>query len=87
MTYRRFLATFHRPSGFTLMWVFWIATFGVIEGIALARPAKGDTLSEHVWRWFHVADQDVPWWRLLRAVLAGFCVWLGIHFVGGGRLM
>lgn len=62
---------------FTVAWVVWIAAFGVIEGIALRRKERGDTLSEHVWA---VLRRPGPWWFLA----AGFLVWLTAHFLGFG---
>lgn len=38
----------------TIPWVMWGVMFVIIEGIALRTRAPGDTLSEHVWRWFRV---------------------------------
>ncbi|WP_128637455.1 hypothetical protein [Streptomyces sp. C] len=71
---------------FTAAWVAWIASFVVIEGVALARRQPGDTLSEHVWKWFHTAKDTVPdgTTRLRRAVLACGMAWLSIHFLTGG---
>ncbi|MFF3055009.1 hypothetical protein [Streptomyces sp. NPDC057909] len=37
------------------LWVGWLAAFVVIEGKALFNKTEGDTLSEHVWRWFSTA--------------------------------
>lgn len=69
-------------SGFTIAWLLWLAMFVVVEGIALIRKDRGDTLSEHVWKWFRIRDKPRQWtWR--RAVLAGFLVWLLIHMVAG----
>ena len=61
---------------FTAGWALWVAFFAVLEGIALARRAPGDTLSEHVWRLFGIR----PVWF---AALGAF-VWLGLHFFGFG---
>lgn len=36
------------------VWLAWLAWFLAVEGIALARKEPGDTLSEHVWKWFKV---------------------------------
>ncbi|ROO85564.1 hypothetical protein EDD29_3110 [Actinocorallia herbida] len=69
---------------FTLSWVIWILAFVLLEGAALARRAPGDTLSEHVWRWFRVKDPRptaLTW--VLRAVLLTGCVWLTGHLAFG----
>ncbi len=69
-------------SAYTWAWLFWIAWFVVVEGFALVDKNRGDTLSEHVWRWFRIHDKPRQWtWR--RAVLAIFLVWLLVHFVAG----
>ena len=69
-------------SGFTIAWLLWLAMFLVVEGIALFRKERGDTLSEHVWKWFRIHDKPRQWtWR--RAVLAIFLVWLLVHMVAG----
>ena len=35
---------------YTISWIVLIASFFVIEGLALRNPERGDTLSEHIWR-------------------------------------
>lgn len=80
--------------GFTIAWILWIAAFLVIEGIALFRKEKGDTLSEHVWKWFGTrrdveyevdeSGQPKGWLRFGRFVLLAFMAWLTAHFVTGG---
>ncbi|WP_330478689.1 hypothetical protein OG301_26790 [Streptomyces platensis] len=74
-------------SPWTLSWVVWLAAFGVIEGLALARKRPGDTLSEHVWQWFAINQRDqMPsgLTRLRRFALLAGVTWLGVHFVTGG---
>lgn len=67
---------------YTWAWIFWLAFFAVIEGIALADKDRGDTLSEHIWKWFRIRDKPRQWtWR--RAVLAIFLCWLLVHMVAG----
>lgn len=71
-------------SGWTVAWVLWIAAFAVIEGLALARKAKGDTLSEHVWKWFAVRDKSNPVWHWAgRILLLIGGVWLTGHLAFG----
>jgi hypothetical protein len=67
---------------YTWAWIFWFAFFAVVEGFALVDKRRGDTLSEHVWRWFKIKDKPRQWtWR--RAVLGVFLMWLLVHMVAG----
>lgn len=67
---------------YTWAWIFWLAFFAVVEGFALFDKDRGDTLSEHIWKWFRINDKPRQWtWR--RAVLAIFLVWLTVHMVAG----
>jgi hypothetical protein len=69
-------------DGWTVAWLLWLAMFVAIEGAAIINPARGDTLSEKIWDWFRIQNKPRQWtWR--RAVLAGFLVWLLVHFVAG----
>jgi hypothetical protein len=73
-------------DGFAIAWILWIIAFLIIEIIAVVRKAPNDTLSEKVWAFFSVKDKS-KWWRLRRALLAGFLIWLFLHFLSGGVLM
>ena len=64
-----------RPSGWSLAWLGWLLAFLFVELPGAILPGKGETLSEHVWRWCRG-----PWRRL---VLAAFLVALTCHFVFG----
>ena len=65
---------------FTTGWVIWLAGFVVLESIALARKEPGDTLSEHVWKWFRVKDyRPSPLVWLARVPLLVGGVWLTGH--------
>lgn len=71
-------------NGFTVGWIAWLLGFVALEGIALARKAKGDTLSEHVWGWFRVRDaRPTPLVWLLRVPLLVGGVWLTGHLAFG----
>ena len=70
-------------DGFTIAWLMWLAMFGVIEGVALVRKESGDTLSEHIWKWFSIKDK-AKGWVVRRGVLALFLLWLGLHMLGVG---
>jgi hypothetical protein len=69
---------------FTAGWLAWIVGFAVLEGAALRRRRTGDTLSEHVWRWFAVLGprSSVRTWAGRLALLAGG-VWLTGHLAFG----
>lgn len=56
--------------------------FVVIEGWALINKDRGDTLSEHVWKWFRIREKPRQW-TVRRAALAVFLVWLLVHMVAG----
>jgi hypothetical protein len=68
---------------FTIAWLIWLGGFVFIEGLALLNKEKGDTLSEHVWKWFKVKEPKSARRNLRVATLAGFMTWLGVHFVTG----
>lgn len=74
-------------SVWTLGWLAWLAAFAVLEGATLVRKRPGDTLSEHVWKWFGTARPGpLPdgWTRFRRFVLLSGLVWLVAHFLTGG---
>lgn len=60
-----------------LIWAFWLAWFLVFEGYALYRHNVQETFSWEVW----TAERKVP---VLRWLVAGFLVWLILHFLVGG---
>lgn len=64
---------------FTAGWIVWGIGFAVLEGIAIKRKAKGDTLSEHVW--FIVRKTPLFRWLILAAM-----IWLTLHFTFLGKL-
>ncbi|GAB2329242.1 hypothetical protein [Streptomyces variabilis] len=61
-------------TGWSWAWLAWLAAFAAIEGKALTNKEPGDTLSEHVRRWFGTAQgtEATAWVRLRRASLLGF---------------
>jgi len=69
-------------SDFTIAWFIWGGLFAAIEGVALFNKREGDTLSEHVWKWFQVKKSN-PKALALRTGLFGFMAWLTAHFVFG----
>ncbi|MEV6638070.1 hypothetical protein AB0M54_45845 [Actinoplanes sp. NPDC051470] len=79
-------------SVYTVLWLLWLAYFAVVEGVALFNSKPGDTLSEHVWMWFGTqrrkpgepAREPSGWTKVRRVALAGFLVWLAVHFLTGG---
>lgn len=76
-------------SGWTWAWIAWLAAFCGIEGKALFNKTEGDTLSEHVWKWFATTQGSTGkpsgWVRLRRFGLLAFMAWLTTHFLTGGR--
>lgn len=71
-------------NAYTVAWLAWLAAFAAIEGRALFNRRSGDTLSEHVWRWFAVRG-GTRFAQARRAVLLMGMAWLTAHFVTGGR--
>ena len=75
---------------FSWLWVGWGVAFLVIEGVALVRKERGDTLSEHVWRWFQLRgrkDGKKPWQIAVRFAFLAFWAWLTIHFLTAGSFL
>jgi hypothetical protein len=71
----------------TLGWYIIIGAAAIWEAVAIISKRKGDTLSEHVWKWFAVNDPLRRGGRgLRRTVLLLGMVWLTAHFVTGGRV-
>lgn len=73
------------------LWIGWLAAFGVLEGIALARKEPEDTLSEHIWRWFAIGrpgnrPKFTGLVQLRRFVLLAGLAWLAAHFLTGGAV-
>lgn len=76
-------------------WIVWIAAFAAIEGPALFNRTEGDTLSEHVWKWFATRRDDLRndkgkasgWVKIRRVVLLAFLTWLSLHFLTGGEFV
>jgi len=69
-------------DGYTWAWIAWGVAFLGIEGYALARKAPGDTLSEHIWRWFSI-KHDGKAKGLRRGILGAGLAWLAWHLMGG----
>lgn len=64
-------------SLFTMLWVAWLVSFAVIEGIALYRRRTSLTLSGHVWRVLRFR-------KLFYLLGAAFMIWLSAHFLSLG---
>jgi hypothetical protein len=68
----------------TIKWLLILGLLGSVELVALIDSRKGDTLSEAVWRWFHVHDKvPNPIAYVARGLLLVFLVWLCGHLVFG----
>ena len=75
---------------FTWFWVGWLLLFVVIEGVALVRKERGDTLSEKVWAWFWLQGDKSKlqaWQVVLRVGFIAFWAWLSLHFIFGGSIV
>jgi hypothetical protein len=74
-------------SAWTWFWLAWGGVFLVGEGVALARNAAGDTLSEQVWRWLRVTPGKVKvssaLVRFPSYIVGAVLVWLFGHFLWG----
>ena len=71
---------------FTVAWIGWIVAFVVVEAVALFNKQKGDTLSEHVWKWFGVPDENSKVKKAFtfgRFFLGAFLLWLAGHLTFG----
>jgi hypothetical protein len=67
----------------TLLWVGWLLAFLAIEIPAVIRPAAGDTLYEHFWRFLGRGQQRTEWIRLRRVTFLAFSAWLVVHLFTG----
>lgn len=74
---------------FTVAWWVMGGWFLVWEGVALSNKKPGDTLSEHVWKYFYTyrgsSTRPNALQRLRRFALLAFMAWLSAHFLTGGR--
>lgn len=69
---------------FTAIWITLGAIGGITEIIALLRKARGDTLSEHIWAWWHVRDpRPTPLVVVGRIILLTIMIWLTGHLAFG----
>lgn len=70
----------------TLLWILWIIAFFLLEVPAALNKTPGDTLSEHVWKWFAVRDRSGKYrWR--RILLLIILAWLVVHLLTGGSFV
>ena len=66
----------------TILWLVWGALFALIEGVAIARDARGDTLSEHLRLWFRT---DTRKGRTAWLIVSGvFMAWFVTHIAVAG---
>lgn len=67
-------------------WVSLLGACALVELAALVNKERGDTLSEHIWKWFAVRDnRRFGWVGFRRTLLLLAMAWLTAHFVTGGR--
>lgn len=71
-------------SAWTVAWIAWGAVFLVIELPAVFDARRGNTLSEHVWRYVTrpFGTGSLPAW-IGRGGVAAFLIWLTGHLVFG----
>ena len=69
---------------FTAAWLGWGGYFAIVEAKALLNDKTGDTLSEHIWRWFAVKDSNAANAKVRRTGLLVGLAWLVTHFMTGG---
>jgi hypothetical protein len=70
-------------SVWTVLWAAWGLAFAVIEGAALRNDTRGDTLSEHLRRWFRTdTHTGRTIWLIVSALF--FVAWLIPHIAFGG---
>ena len=71
---------------YTYLWLAWFGLFIGIEAAALINKDKGDTLSEHIWKWFSVKEPGSRKRTIRVATLGAFLAWLAVHFLSGGKV-
>lgn len=68
-------------SIWTILWLMWIVAGVAIEIPALVNREDGDTLSEHIRKWFKVKDPRptaLTW--IARGTLMSILIWFITHF-------
>jgi hypothetical protein len=69
---------------FDVFWTAFVVLGLSVELVALVSPERGDTASEHVWKWLRVRDaRPTAPFIVLRVLTAIACVWLAPHFSMG----
>lgn len=69
----------------TLAWLFWAATFALIEGVAIFNKVPNDTLSEKLRQWGGIKQEKVRSFRewMIYLALILFFIWFPIHILTG----
>lgn len=67
------------PHMWEILWFVWIGMFFVIETFALKNDMPGDTLSEHVRKWFRTDTR--PGRTVFLVGFGGFVAWFGVHIL------
>jgi len=68
---------------YTIIWGLWLLILLLVEAAALRNKKKGDTLSEHIWKWFSIKERGAMWrWR--RGALLAILAWILVHLLSGG---
>ncbi len=69
------------PAWFTYGWYLWWVLFVILEGLALFNREDGDTLSEHIRKWFRVKDpRPTAFTWVMRSILMVTLLWFITHF-------
>lgn len=69
---------------FTKLWYLWLGIFAVVEGVALVRKDRGDTLSEHTRKWFRTDTKRGKF--LWLSAWGAFATWFAVHIGWEGTI-
>lgn len=65
----------------TTLWILWALMFTAVEAAAIWNDKRGDTLSEHLRRWFRT---DTNLGRTIFLIVSGvFMSWFVVHIATG----
>jgi hypothetical protein len=62
-----------------ILWFGWVLAFVIIEGIAIRNDIDGDTLSEHIRKWFRIDTR--PGRTVFLIAFGGFVAWFAVHIL------
>lgn len=70
---------------YTILWILWGLSFFIVEGFALKNDMPGDTLSEHLRKWFRVDTR--PGRTAWLVTFGGFAAWFFVHIFNTSGLV